>query len=598
MQNKGFFLLGLLLVISSVFLSCSTSTSTQTTQPLPSTGNTTSSALVSSSVTTQPSTSQTNWWDKFGKPQYGYEMVVWAGAINGGSFDPDVGFGLSAGVPGPRALFFEPLATLDWTLDRNIWAYQTGFTPLNYMVGELAESWEQKDPTTIILHIRQGVYWQDKTPVNAREFTAQDVKYSFDRVLGTGSGFTEPNPALAGMYSAISNVTTTDQFTVEFKLKDSSIMGMFQILSDQAGLVAQEWDKQADQSDWKSAVGTGAFILTNFQVGTSMTYSNNPNYWGYDPRYPKNKLPYLTTIQFLAIPDITTAIAALRTGKIDIINDPMGGLTWQQAKTLSQTNPDLQMAYTPQSAEALLLRCDKKPFTDIRVREALQLAINLPSIAKSYYGGTIDGDPVGIISENLDGWVTPYSEWPADLQQQYSYNPERGKQLLVEAGYPNGFDTDVVAAQGADIDLLEIVKAEFGEIGVNLTINAMDMVTARNMMSSGKQDQMAWDKKVGNPGSVTTNISNFCTGNLNNYTYNNDPTYDAMFEQVGKATSLEDMQKAVIAANTYALQQHWSVNFCSTIGPFAWQSWLKGYSGEFGIGQYLYYLWIDQSLKK
>lgn len=544
------------------------------------------------------SSSEAKWYDKFGTPQYGGEMVLWGAAVVGGSFDPDVGFGMGAGVPGPPGLYKEHFVTMDWALDRDIWAFQTGFTPLNYYAGALAESWDQPEPDTIIMHIRQGVHWHDVAPVNGREFTAEDVKYSFDRVLGTGSGFTKPNPFISGMYSAVKSVTATDKYTVEFKMKTPSIMGLYQVLSDQVGLVAKEWDEKADPTDWKSVAATGAFMLADFQVGTSMTYKKNPNYWGYDPRYPTNKLPYLDSVKVIAIPEITTALAALRTGKIDIINDPMGGPNWQQAQNVVKSNPDIQMVMTPHSAEAMIFRCDKKPFTDIRVRKALQMAIDLPSIARSYYGGTVTGEPVGIISSFITGWCVPFSEWPEELQQEYTYNPEKAKKLLAEAGYPDGFDTNIVVPIGEDMALVEVVKSLFNDIGVDMTINAVDMPTARGMFSSGKHDQMAWNEEVGNPGPVTNNLNARRSGDGRNYTFNNDPKYDAILDKVMTATTLEDMQKGVIEADMYSLEQHWSVNFCSTLGPMLWQSWLKGYSGEFGLGQVSYYLWIDQSLKK
>jgi len=599
MVTRFFKSLPVVLVILALLLtSCSSGTETASKTD---TSTKTAASTTSTSKTTAASTTSTpeaKWYDKFGTPQYGGEMVLWGSAVNGGSFDPDVGFGMGAGVPGPAGLYREHFVTMDWDLDRDIWAYQTGFTPLNYYDGAIAESWQQPSPDTVIMHIREGVYWHDVPPVNGREFTADDVKYCFDRILGTGSGFTVPNPFIAGMYSAVKSVTATDKYTVEFKLKSPSIMGLFQVLSDQVGLIAKEWDEQADPTDWKSVSGTGAFILSDFQVGTLMAYTRNPNYWGYDPRYPENQLPYLDSVKVLAIPEINTALAALRTGKIDIINDPMGGPSWQQVDTLKKTNPDLQTIMVPHSAEAIVLRCDHEPFTDIRVRTALQMAIDLPTIAKSYYGGNATGEPVGIVSTFLTGWCVPFDEWPADLKAEYTYNPTKAKELLAEAGYPDGFETNIVVPIGEDMALVEVVKSMFNDIGVDMTINAYDMPTARGMFSSGNHDQMAWNEEMGNPGPVTNNLNARRSGDGRNYSFNNDPVYDALLEKMAAATTLEDFQAGVIEADMYSLEQHWSVNFTSTVGPMVWQSWLQGYSGEFGFGQPSYYLWIDKSLKK
>jgi len=74
-----------------------------------------------------------------------------------------------------------------------------------------------------------------------------------------------------------------------------------------------------DVNDWHHAIGTGPFILKDFVSGSAATLVSNPNYWGYDERYPQNKLPYIDTLKVLIIPDQATALAALRTGKVDVI---------------------------------------------------------------------------------------------------------------------------------------------------------------------------------------------------------------------------------------------------------------------------------------
>ena len=88
------------------------------------------------------------------------------------------------------------------------------------------------------------------------------------------------------------------------------------------------------------------------------------------------------------------------------------------------------------------LRVDKAPFTDIRVRKALQMAIDLDTIAKTYYGGTTDGTPYGLLGPAQMGWYTPFDEWPADVKAGYTYNPE-GANLFNAEGLPaSPFRTD------------------------------------------------------------------------------------------------------------------------------------------------------------
>ena len=119
---------------------------------------------------------------------------------------------------------------------------------------------------------------------------------------------------------------------------------------------------------------------------------------------------------------------------------------FQSANAMQKTNPEiLQLAVPASNCRSIDPRNDLKPYNDIRVREALQLALNLPSIANNYYNGYADVFASPITSRYEIGWALQYSEWPADLQSQYAYNPTLAKQLLAQAGYPNGFNTDVVA---------------------------------------------------------------------------------------------------------------------------------------------------------
>ena len=134
-------------------------------------------------------------------------------------------------------------------------------------------------------------------------------------------------------------------------------------------------------------------------------------------------------------------------------------------------------------------RNDLKPFNDIRVREALQMAIDLPTIAQTYYYGTTDPSPSTLTSNYMKGWGFPYSQWPQDLKEQYAYNPTAAKQLLAAAGYPNGFNTDFVADNATDLNLLQIVKSYFAAIGVNMDIRMDSASFSSFVVSNHKQDR-------------------------------------------------------------------------------------------------------------
>lgn len=537
------------------------------------------------------------WWEELGEPQYGGTLTIRAARIDAVSFDP------ANRVGSDYQYCLEELFTNDWQMDRNTWSFKTGFTPVEFHQGLLAESWEKTDPKTVLVHIRPNVFWQDKPPVNGREFTAEDVEYNFDRLMGTGSGFTKQNPFFGGMLSSIEKVTALDKYTVQFKLKKPSAISLFQVVSE-AGpkMIAREWVGQSDPGNWQNAIGTGAWMVSDFVSGSSLTFNKNPNYWGRDERHPENRIPYLDTQKLVVIPDMLTAIAAMRTGKIDMIAENRLGPTWIQAKRLSESNPEIMQAWWPNPASTIDLRCDMKPFTDIRVRKALQMAIDIKAVARNIYGGTVDGTPCGLISPIVKDYCFPYDKWPKELKDEYSYNPDKAKKLLAEAGYPDGLSTNCVIQSTDNIELLQAVKSYFMDIGVDMEIKVLEPAVYWSYVPSGKHDQMVMASFAGLVSMPTMSFTARYSKFSRNFIHNNDSNYDMLFNQFNEAATIEEAKGLASELDRYSIEQHWTVCICPTSSPVFWQPWIKGYSGEGGIYNLWAFLrarmWIDNGVKR
>jgi peptide/nickel transport system substrate-binding protein len=345
-------------------------------------------------------------------------------------------------------------------------------------------------------------------------------------------------------------------------------------------------------------------MLTDYVQGTSLTFNKNTNYWGHDERHPQNQLPYADTMQLLIIPDNATAIAALRTGKIDF----MENIDWQQATSLKKTNPELHLFAMPAGGPAIDYRVDKAPFTDINVRKALEMSIDRQAIAQNFYGGTVDGTPAGLISTQFKGYYYPYADWPQDLKDEYSYNPTKAKDLLAAAGYPQGFKTNVVTAANNDLQLLQVIKSYFMDIGVDMTINVMDPPAYHSFVVAKKQDQMSYDAMSQ---TATTRPPN----NVIYYRYSKekemnccnvqDPGYDALVTKFESAATEADLAQASREADKYDIENHWSLYIFPIVTYDASSAWLGGYIGDAvaaggggSWGMYFARWWVDQNLKK
>jgi peptide/nickel transport system substrate-binding protein len=598
MKSKIMWLiLSCLMVLSLVLASCETKT-TPTTTPTTKPISTPTQTATTTAPMTKPTTATTgNWFDKFGKPQYGGALTFRRTADNG-QFDP------YQSVYEVASYYFETMSIGSWALDRKIYDFSIRWKPEVYCQGLLAESWEKPDWQTYIFHIRKGVRFQDIPPVNGREMTAYDVEYTYQRMLGIGSGFTKPSPTYpTAPFSLIKSVTATDKYTVVFKLSAPSMETLNRMLDNVAlGLVVprEAVEKSAGGiMGWKDVIGTGAFILSDYVSGSSITYSKNPNYWGYDERYPANKLPYVDMVKMLVIPDNATALAAVRTGKIDIIGGAtLGVLTAEEAQALSRTNPEILQTTNPANGRALQIRVDKSPFTDIKVRQALQMALDLKTIAKTLYSGTVEDIPYGWVRPTCKGYFTPFNEWPKEVKDTYVYNPEGAKKLLTEAGYPKGFKTNVVLPSNWDMSLAQTIKSYFNEIGVDMEIRLMDSASALSFLRAMKHDALSdGTSALATPPNIA--VQRGQSVYVGNYTQNNDPVYDKMVDRIQTSVDPAEFKKLTIEANDYGIARHWQIAILPAVSFNVYQPWLKGYSGETYLGGFEYSrFWVDQNVKK
>ena len=541
--------------------------------------------------------------EKINKPQYGGTMNL---RIDSDimAFDPiEASFNYTI-----MSAWFECLHTGDWPLGPEPFDHKYGHR--NDTNAQLAESWEFTEPGNYVVHLRKGVRRQDIPPVNGRELTADDIAYHYHRMYGLGHGFTQRTPGAHYQFTPLESVTVIDKYTVAFKWKipnEEVIRDAMQAVGTLASIEAREAvEKWGDVKDWRHAIGTGPFILQDFVHNDSATMVRNPKYWGHDEQNSKNQLPYINTLKIHIIPEKAAAIEALRAGKIDALDE----LLPSQAEEIRKTNPELlQVTYPAPDALTLDPRNDRPPFNDIRVRKAMQMAIDLPTICHTYYHDTCRPYPSTTTSYYMKGWGFPYEEWPQALKDEYAYNPTMSKQLLAEAGYPNGIKTNIVANATGDQAILKIVQSYLAQVGIEMEVRTMAAADYTLFINAHKHDQLVYNGRIGKLGAIGSNPVNFLSRfGPGNYMGINDAVYRAFHPKAWEVSSFEEIKKLLRDCNEHVARQHYLISLLQPMEYALYQPWFHGYTGQFdsissaaGPHRLFYYaarFWIDEKMKK
>ncbi|MCL0029268.1 ABC transporter substrate-binding protein [Dehalococcoidia bacterium] len=508
----------------------------------------------------------------------------------------------------------ERAALMDWAIDRNIHDMKTTSIDTSLMTGNLAKSWEIPDDKTFVFNIREGVNWHDKAPMNGRELTAKDIEFNLHRYLAMGSGFDEVCNEV-GRFGEIpwESIEATDNNTVVLKLKAPHLWALTEIFFNQGSgwmYPPEVIEQHGDVQDWKNLVGTGPFALTEYVEGSSITWEKNPNYWKNDEKYPDNQLPYVDNIRLLILPETATRVAAMRSGKVDFLYD---SIPLDTAKSLAKTNPEIvQHTYRGRSNSTLFVNQEKDFFSDINVRHALQMAIDLQTINNMIYGGLGNWEPTGMSS--VPGWTTPFAEWPEELRKFHSYDPAGAEALLDSAGYPRGDDGVRIKLkmQAVDVDFIvdyyQIVAQYWDRVGIEIELERVALAEYYPTVMNTKTFNFAFVESGGTyfeDHLVTRFWSKREGGTLAHKM--NDAKYDRIIDDLLAASKLKDYMALVKEADWHVIENHWRIWGVAAPNIFVTQPWIIGYNGEKGLGTIGIgpssftmgsRLWIDHDMKK
>lgn len=504
----------------------------------------------------------------------------------------------------------EELLTGDWAKGRAgghgtkecDWFAGGGLDRLEHKAGALAESWEIQGKDAIIFHLRRGVRWHNKPPTNGRELTADDVVFSLKRQITLPTGYVKRSYPKA---AETTEIFALDPYTVVIRCKPEYFSEVFTHLADFACIYPKDALEQfGNMNDWKNNIGTGPFIFKEYVKGSHAYFERNPNYWGQNPVGPGkgDQLPYVDAVRWVIIPDQSTADALFRTSQIDILT-----CGWERAQEFLKDPRLKYVRYLDDYAQAVIyMRTDKEgsPFADKRVRQALWLAIDNKKILDEYYGGegTLLKWPIMYFKEYAGAFV-PLEQLPRNVQELYEYHPDKAKQLLAEAGYPNGFKAKIICWNVAGaLDVLQMVKDMWAKVGVELEIEPKDYATFTAIQFRRAYDDMlyGWYAGIGS----YLRAPNYTGPTMFNASYVDDPMLNAARDKMKMAypdeAKVDRIHRELLP---YLLEQAYVISLPAGYNYRFWWPWVKNYSGELSIGYYntgnfVKYVWIDQELKR
>src|SRR5579859_2435779 len=335
------------------------------------------------------------------------------------------------------------------------------------IVPGLAESWNVVDDKTIDFKLRTGVKFH-----NGQDFTAADVKASFDHLLD--ASIKAPSTAV---FAAVKEAQVIDPQNVRLVLSKTDAR-IFDVLANNFAVLPAQYLKDVGTDGFaKKPIGTGPFMFVEWVKDDHLTLEANPNYW--DGSY-KGK-PQVKTLILRPVTDPATRLADLRSGAADLIMD----VPTDQVGSLKSAGFNVAEKNTVQQDLIFLDTTKDSPLKSKEVRQALNLAVDKDSIVHDLLGG---------FATPLDGPISSLVLGHNPNVHPYPFDTAKAKSLLAAGGVPNGFSIDMDVSSSSPSALGEAVAAQLGEIGVNVKINVLETAVYNDRWVKKTLDPMYFNR--------------------------------------------------------------------------------------------------------
>lgn len=428
------------------------------------------------------------------------------------------------------------------------------------LVPGLATTWEaSEDGLRWTFKLREDVKFH-----NGRPMTSHDVAFSFQRLQN------EDSPR-AKDYVDIDRIETPDDHTVVFVLRQKTPPFLSNLAVGWAAIVPRE----AADTLRNEPVGTGPFQFTEWVPDSHITLKRFNDYWMDDQ-------PYLDEVVFRIISDAAVQLTSLKAGEVD-----MAPVLPQNAAEL-QIDPNLQVlsaSVNPGATVTLLAINNKRePFTDIRVRQALNYAIDKQTLIEATQFGF--ATPIG-------SHMPPVSEYYVDLNDRYPYKPEKTRELLAAAGYPDGFHTTITFAN-FDIHRrnAEVIASQLAQVGIRAELQSMELATWLEQVYRGRDYEL---NTLSHSGRLDPDpfLNRFTCDSAENYRNYCNPEFDKLIAEGASTTDVEERKRIYAEAQRMLTEEAVAVWLYTPDVILGAQTNVHGYTFRPISGMDLRSVWIS-----
>ena len=385
------------------------------------------------------------------------------------------------------------------------------FDETGALIPGLAESWDiSDDGLTYTFHLRDDVTFH-----NGKAFSAEDVVYTYESLSGLGGE--EP---LSSKFKNLTSVEAVDDYTVTMTLAEADAAFL------QYTRVAVLPKGYEDQSS--APVGTGPFVFEKYVPGQMVVLEKNEDY------YDESRMPKIDEAQIYIMGDDSAVLTALQSGQLD------AGIVY--ADSADYLTGDFTVNSSPQNMVQLFaLNNSATPFDDVRVRQAFEYAVNKDQI--------IDGVFAGYATELYSNFSPVMSYFYNDeLEDVYTYDVDKAKELMAEAGYEDGFDITITVPSNYQkhIDTAQVIAQQLKQINVNATIEPVEWGQWLEQVYTNADYQTT---VVGLTGKLDPNdiLGRYVSDYAKNFMKYNNPDYDKLIEEAKTASDEECIRACKLA---------------------------------------------------